>query len=412
MSMSKNDRALLVLRHIATGESENLEWLYEFSEFAAMTVVNAELTPKYSRIIKLEGAQATENNFIQKLSELGANEAIKAIDVIVILHGSADKLSFYEGKVPVARLKYKLSCLNVRRQLRLLYSTACYGATHADDFVAAGFDAASGALGVNANGAIEFPIVADALADGSTHKKGIQDGSLGLEQQDAIAKTLGFEDANSTKRIVGNGEITINSSPTFSGKAYFFKGDQYIRWDLKIDTIDSGYPHSAASQWSQLSPKIDAAVIWPNDKVYFFKGNQYIRWDLKTDAADEGYPKPTSSWHSFMSNGIDAAVNWPNGKVYFFKGDQYIRWDVAADKIDDDYPQKIALRWPSFMANGVDAAINWGNGKAYFFKGDEYIRWDMAAGKIDDGYPQKIALRWPSFMANGVDAAFLWLRSS
>ena len=36
---------------------------------------------------------------------------------------------------------------------------------------------------------------------------------------------------------------------------------------------------------------IDDAVNWGNGKAYFFKGGQYIRYDIKADRADPGYPK-------------------------------------------------------------------------------------------------------------------------
>lgn len=412
MSVSKNDRVLLFVNEVSTGGDPDLEWLYKGIESIAEPIVDAQLTSMYRKVIKLEGSQATEKNFIQKFSELGADATVKAIDVIIILHGSTEKLWFYNSaKAPVARLKYDLSCLNVRGKARLFYSTACYGATHADDLVAAGFDCASGALGVNANSAVEFPVVVDALQDGRTHKQGIEDGSVGLEAQDAIAKAVGFETANSVKKIVGNGSITINSSPTFEGKAYFFKDGQYVRYDLKTEAVDSGYPLSISQSWEELYPKIDTAVIWPDDRIYFFKGNQYLGWNLKTNTADVALQPISTNWGSFMANGVDAAINWPNGKVYFFKGNQYIRWDVATGKMDSGYPQQIGSKWPSFMANGVDAAINWGNGKAYFFKGDQYIRMTIGADTMDEGYPQKISSKWPSFMAKGVDAAFLWLRS-
>jgi len=39
-------------------------------------------------------------------------------------------------------------------------------------------------------------------------------------------------------------------------------------------------------------------VNWGNGKAYFFKGSQYIRYDIATDKADPGYPKTidNSTW--------------------------------------------------------------------------------------------------------------------
>jgi hypothetical protein len=45
--------------------------------------------------------------------------------------------------------------------------------------------------------------------------------------------------------------------------------------------------------------RIDAAVYWGNAKVYFFRGNQYIRYDTVTYRADPGFPK------SMLSNYVE-----------------------------------------------------------------------------------------------------------
>ena len=85
---------------------------------------------------------------------------------------------------------------------------------------------------------------------------------------------------------------------------------------------------------------------WGNGKVYFFKEDQYIRFDIKTDRADPGFPKPIAgNWPGLFTSGIDEAVNWGNGKVYFFKGDEYTRYDIKADRADAGYPLGIAGKW-------------------------------------------------------------------
>ena len=151
------------------------------------------------------------------------------------------------------------------------------------------------------------------------------------------------------------------------------------------------------------------SCIWPNGKAYFFKGKQYLRYDVVADHVDPGYPRPIAgNWPGMWPEKIDAAICWPgNGKAYFFKGDQYLRYDIAGDKTDAGYPRPIAGNWPGFPADfaaGVQAAAVWNNGKAYFFKGSQYLRYDIAADKVDAGYPRPIAGNWPGFWPGGLDA--------
>jgi hypothetical protein len=186
-----------------------------------------------------------------------------------------------------------------------------------------------------------------------------------------------------------------------TGKAYFFKGERYVRYDVATNKADPDYPQPIAGHWPGFPPEfekgIDAEVMWNNGKVYFFKGDQYLRYDIASDKVEAGYPQSiVSHWPGVWSDHIDAGVVWPNGKAYFFKGDQYIRYDLAADKADPGYPQAISSHWNGFPANfqaGIDNVVVWNNGKAYFFKGREYLRYDIASDKVDDG-PAAIVRNW------------------
>ncbi|HLP48091.1 MAG TPA: hemopexin repeat-containing protein [Candidatus Deferrimicrobium sp.] len=192
-----------------------------------------------------------------------------------------------------------------------------------------------------------------------------------------------------------------------NGKAMFFKGNRYIRYDINTDRTDAGYPKTIDNNnWPGLPWKngIDTAVNWDNGKIYFFKGNQYIRYDINADRADGGYPKAidNNNWPGLpWKHGIDAAVNWGNGKAYFFKGNQYVRYDINADRVDAGYPKAINNEtWPGLPWREIDAAVNWGNGKAYFFKGSQYIRYDINADRVDPGYPKIINNEtWPGLPA-------------
>ncbi len=186
-----------------------------------------------------------------------------------------------------------------------------------------------------------------------------------------------------------------------NGKLYFFNGGSYTRFDIASNKVDNGFPATIATGWGNWPASwtdVDATVRWNSSKAYFFRGNQYLRYDIATDKVDAGYPQPISGnwpgWPATWTN-VDAVVRWPNGKVYFFRGSQYLRYDVATDKVDTGYPQPIAGNWPGVWTSGVDYVVNYNNTKAYFFKGREYVRYDIATDKADTGYPQPIVGSWP-----------------
>ncbi len=184
-----------------------------------------------------------------------------------------------------------------------------------------------------------------------------------------------------------------------NGKAYIFlKGGQYIRYDIRADRADPGYPKAIDNQtWPDLpwANGIDAALNLGNGKVALFKGSQYVRYDIRADRADPGYPKAidNQTWPGLpWTTGIDSAVNWGNGKAYFFKGGQYIRYDIATERVDAGYPKAIDNQtWPGLpWIAGIDAAVNWGNGKVTLFKDDQQVRYDVNTDRVDAGYPKPI----------------------
>jgi hypothetical protein len=196
-------------------------------------------------------------------------------------------------------------------------------------------------------------------------------------------------------------------------KAYFLFDSQYVRYDVASDAVEAGYPKSIGANWTGFSAAgfgggIDAAANSDSGKVYFFRGPQFLRYDIAANAVDSGYPLAIAGhWPGLAEAGfgsdIDAAVNWGNGKLYFFKSGQYVRYDLSQDRVDDGYPVSIADGWPGFSAagfgSGIDTALNWGNGKVYFFRGGKYLRYDVAADSIDPGYPSDIDAAWGGLAA-------------
>jgi hypothetical protein len=156
----------------------------------------------------------------------------------------------------------------------------------------------------------------------------------------------GFAQAGFTDELAG--ALSVGQD-----KVFFFRGDQCVRYDIAADRVDDGYPQPIAGRWPSLerggfARGIDAAVNWGNGKVYFFRGRDYVRYDIAADRVDEGYPQPIAGhWPGLdrgeFDQGIDAAINWGNGKAYFFRGRNYVRYDMAADRVDGGYPMPIVL---------------------------------------------------------------------
>ncbi len=197
-----------------------------------------------------------------------------------------------------------------------------------------------------------------------------------------------------------------SASSDSSNRAFFFKGDRFAELNLDTQTLvpfGTGHSRTIKSVWSlptNFQSDIDAAVHagrW--GKVYFFKGNQYIRYDITSDKMDSGYPKAIAgNWplDSHFHSNLDAAST--NGELlYFHKGNRYQSVDLATGR-----PRPAA---PEPVASHPDAAVHTGNGKILYFQGSKIqARWNIAGG-WDPGYPKSIGTEIPHLFSS-IDAAF------
>lgn len=129
------------------------------------------------------------------------------------------------------------------------------------------------------------------------------------------------------------------------GKVYLFYGDEYVRFDIGLNKVEPEYlppnpPTKIAGRWPGLpndwTTRLDAAVNWGSGKVYFFRGSEYLRYDITFDRADPDYPKPiAANWNGVWAADIDGVLYQGGTKAYFFKGDEYRRYDLASDRVDE-----------------------------------------------------------------------------
>ncbi|HEX8920528.1 MAG TPA: hypothetical protein VF766_03560 [Pyrinomonadaceae bacterium] len=213
MSVDKSDRVLLVIANLSDKGKASLRWLYEFLDQASIGLAQSMLGPQYRKISKLSKADATVDKFVKRLASLCSESETKALDVFVHLHGTQGKLHFVDKAITSSDLKALIKANCPPEKLRLLYSTACYGSTHAQDFVDAGFRTASGAMQVNANSPYDYPAQMVIWGGGGTYKKAVDEGNnpFFTIPLDALAKAHGFNDANSTKIIKGTQSLRIST---------------------------------------------------------------------------------------------------------------------------------------------------------------------------------------------------------
>ncbi|MGH8552985.1 MAG: hemopexin repeat-containing protein, partial [Methylococcales bacterium] len=188
----------------------------------------------------------------------------------------------------------------------------------------------------------------------------------------------------------------------FNQRIHFFRGDQYITYDM--DQARSGSPQLVRECWPMLQEvgfeQVDAAFVGKylnsptttedlSKKLYFFNRDSFIRIDCERRAIDPGFPQTIAEgWPGVSFSRVDAVLNVAPDALYFFCGKKYIRFNMLKNHADEGYPEITNKHWAGLTFDRVDAAVYWGNAKVYFFRGNEYVRYDMINFCVDPGYPK------------------------
>ncbi|NP_001171780.1 matrix metallopeptidase 19-like precursor [Saccoglossus kowalevskii] len=80
------------------------------------------------------------------------------------------------------------------------------------------------------------------------------------------------------------------------GKIYFFKGSRYYTWNEITGNVNRGNVQKIRKHWKGIPLNVDGAFQWKNRKTYFFKDDDYWRYDDLEMRASGGYPKSTKLW--------------------------------------------------------------------------------------------------------------------
>ena len=221
----------------------------------------------------------------------------------------------------------------------------------------------------------------------------------------------GFADQADSASIVARFYSDKKKAVFSSGNnVYFFNGDQYSKFYLDDDEVASGYPKQIRGNWPGLdqftggAKNIDAVFKW-YDVIYFFKGDEYIKYNWTWDYTYSGYPKNIKDHWSGLdrfeggAKDLDGATGFPGGTIHFFKNNQYCKFSMAADSTYPRYPRYITQNnWPGLhlWPEGIDGVFRKNDFTAYFFREGQYANFSIPGDAVLSGYPSAIdANTWP-----------------
>jgi hypothetical protein len=174
--------------------------------------------------------------------------------------------------------------------------------------------------------------------------------------------------ADTTPELPGI-DAAIKGRERFKDFGYLFKGTNYVRARFGPPRLDGT---GVLSAWhlpgAALASGIDGAFsgrLSRDGKAYFFKGNQYDRYDWKTDTGDKldpnglAYPRPISNMVGMpadFASGVSAAVDGDGRFVqfgYLFRADHYLRFQWvpggSGQPHVDGTSTRIHKTWPGLV---------------------------------------------------------------
>jgi len=225
-TVSKSQRnAVVFVADLSTGLSGPEKAFYQGVEQAAYLTAVTILSPVYHSVFQVEGASATELALRNALSAATSGSTITAVDLIFVTHGLNQGVVFANNTiVPINTVRNDLLAhlsSAQRAKLRIVFSTACFGASHRAGWIGAGFKAASGSLGVYSDSASSYVPFLGAWALGQSFGSAVIIANLAdpfhfwdnLANATFLPSTNFPGQANSTRAISGNSALTIDGNP-------------------------------------------------------------------------------------------------------------------------------------------------------------------------------------------------------
>lgn len=216
--ITASERALIAFVNMYTGDRGFIKDKIYFAETLTATRAVQTFASHYGYIRYLTAREAKLGSFYVEIAKLEADPTVRAIDVVIYVHGKPRFLNVVnEGlgllqaqtrDVPVDSIVDRVRALRPKK-LRALYSDACYGSKHLEDWKRAGFRVAAGSRGVDTNHECDLILFLRAWTQGADFARAI-DAANGCWMNRATDFLI---DGDSFKERSGQVALTISSAP-------------------------------------------------------------------------------------------------------------------------------------------------------------------------------------------------------
>ena len=157
---------------------------------------------------------------------------------------------------------------------------------------------------------------------------------------------------------------------------------------------------------ASFSEGVDAGVVWTNGKAYFFKGSQFVRFELPAERVDPGYPR--RSRRSGRACSPRTSTPWRSGRTARRTSSPAINTcdtTSPATRPTRDSPLPLQATGPVCRTTSPRASTKQSYGtteRHTFSRVTDMCDIDIAADRVESGYPQAITGNWPGVWSDGV----------
>jgi hypothetical protein len=223
--VSKAQRELVIVSPDLSQGDAIERGLYDAIEWSGVGLATGTLALRYNTVHILKDGAATRGGFVDKLDDITAKTGNRAVDVVFITHGLNANVLFSNGEFTMASVRDRI-LLNLttaqRAKLRMLFSTACFGASHRTAWRTAGFKTVSGSREVYADSAASYQPFLTSWVAGGTFALGIAAANAAgaTSPWDALASgwllakgSQFWDDVDSFRVTAGTTSLTIGTMP-------------------------------------------------------------------------------------------------------------------------------------------------------------------------------------------------------